>query len=341
MCALRYENVQRKVIGTNFKGASAFWKELSPDKEKAAGNPDIIHANNFSCPMGIHRSKIVYTLHDIHFMEFPEYTTEANRLLCFDGVFRASVCADYVMSVSRYSKARFLEFFPHYPDDRIEVVPLASRFRDKPTPANPDRDVKGLMPGKFWLTVGTLEPRKNIRRILKAFREQLDSSCNRYPLVMAGGKGWLEEDLDRFIDQLGLRPKVRTLGYVSDELLAWLYANCFSFVYPSLYEGFGLPVLEAMSLGAAVITSNTTSLPEVGGDAVHYVNPLDIADIGSAFRLLENDTAYRERLRVKAVERSKGFSWEASARKVLEIYACVNAAAPRSLRQDQLVGFTI
>ena len=128
-----------------------------------------------------------------------------------------------------------------------------------------------------------------------------------------------------FIQELGLRDKVFLLGYVDDEELAWLYNNCFSFVYPSLYEGFGLPVLEAMTCGAAVITSNTTSLPEVAGDAAHYINPFDEQDMSRAFKKIAEDADYRKELKGKAARQAQKFSWGKTAREVLDIYRQVTA----------------
>ena len=139
-------------------------------------------------------------------------------------------------------------------------------------------------------------------------------------MVLAGGKGWLEDDLEEFVQELGLSDNVLLLGYVSDKELSWLYRNCFSFVYPSLYEGFGLPVLEAMGQGAAVITSSTTSLPEVAGSAALFVNPLDELDIVGAFQKVGGDVNYREELKRRAVIQAKKFSWEKSAAEVLKIY---------------------
>jgi len=158
-------------------------------------------------------------------------------------------------------------------------VHLGSRFPAGDNLKGKSRIFKRIKPGEFWLAVGALEPRKNLRRLLDAFTIYKGQATIQYPLVLAGGKGWLEDELEEFIHELGLSNNVQMLGYVPDEELAWLYRNCFSFVYPSLYEGFGLPVLEAMGLGAAVITSNATSLPEVAGDAAHYVNPFDERDI--------------------------------------------------------------
>ena len=180
--------------------------------------------------------------------------------------------------------------------------------------------LEGLRSGEFWLAVGTLEPRKNLRRLLRAFSGYVHQSDAPCLLAIAGGEGWLEQDLKGFIQSLGLSNHILILGYVSDQELAWLYRNCFCFVYPSLYEGFGLPVLEAMGQSAAVITSSSTSLPEVAGDAAHYIDPFDEQDMTGAFLKLASDGGYRQALREKAVIQAEKFSWEKSAEEVLHIY---------------------
>ncbi len=317
-------HVSTKRIGRDFAGSMAFWSRLPADAEQRLGNPDIIHCNNYYCPKGIERARVVYTLYDLNFLEYPELTTEENRYNCFGGVFGAATHADFIISISEYSRRTFLETFPHYPEDRVQVVPLGSRFVGKSVEESRQVGmVKGLAPDRFWLAVGTLEPRKNLRRLLRAFAQYVHQTESPYPLALAGGKGWLEEDLDHFIEDLGLSAQVHILGYVSDEELISLYGNCFCFVYPSLYEGFGLPVLEAMGQGAAVITSNGTSLPEVAGDAAHYVDPRDEEDVARAFLMLGADSVYREMLREKAVIQAKRFSWEKSAQEVLNIYRWV------------------
>ena len=313
-------NVSTRLIGKDFHSSMTFWENLPPDAEEQIGNPNIVHANNYSCPRGLKKARIVYTLHDVNFLEHPEWTTEQNRCICFEGVFGASIYADFILAVSRYSMEKFLEFFPHYPPERIRVVYLASRFSGEDDLGGKSKKLEELKPGQFWLAVGTLEPRKNLRRLLKAFAFHKAQSAALYPLVLAGGKGWLENDLEEFIHRLGLSDNVCVLGYVSDQELSWLYSNCFGFVYPSLYEGFGLPVLEAMMLGAAVVTSNTTSLPEVGGNAVHYVDPRNEREIAESFRVVEEDNDYREMLKVRALIQAEKFSWAKSAAEALQIY---------------------
>jgi len=298
----------------------SFWGNLPSDAEESLGEPDIIHANNFSCPAGLQQARLIYTLYDLNFLEYPELTTEQNWWSCFEGVFGASISADYIISISEHSRARFLETFPHYPEERISVTYLGNRFLQTKAVQVPSEALKIFKTGEFWLGVGTIEPRKNLRRLLKAFSAYNNRSASQYPLVLAGGKGWLEDGIEEFIHELGLAEDVYMLGYVSDDELSWLYANCFCFVYPSLYEGFGLPVLEAMAQGAAVVTSNTTSLPEVAGDAGRYINPYDELDIASALHDISDNGNYREGLKKKAIIQAKQFSWEKTATEVLSIY---------------------
>ena len=313
-------NISRKRIGRDFESAFAFWENLPADAEERLGNPDVIHANNYSCPRGFKKARVVYTLYDLSFFDTPDLTTEENRSKCFGGVFSAAVSADFILAISEYSLNRFLETYPHYPKERTGVVHLGSRFFSADPNGIIGESVSQLAPDKFWLSVCTLEPRKNLRRLLRAFSEYLKHTANAYPLVLAGGKGWMEGELESFIKQLDLRDHVLLLGYVSDEELCWLYKNCFAFAYPSLYEGFGLPVLEAMGFGAAVITSNTTSLPEVAGEAVHCVNPLNEKDMTDGFLKIETEEGYRKRLKDKAYLQARLFSWEKSAKEVLLIY---------------------
>jgi glycosyltransferase involved in cell wall biosynthesis len=140
------------------------------------------------------------------------------------------------------------------------------------------------------------------------------------PLALAGGAGWLEEALPAYIAELDISDRVHLLGYVSEARLKWLYQNCYAFVYPSLFEGFGLPVLEAMSQGAAVITSDASSLPEVSGDAAIQVSPTDTELLMEAMTRLQADSELRANLQQRALRRAAGFSWEDSARKLLDIY---------------------
>ena len=291
-----------------------FWSNSKAIDEGRLGKPDIVHANNFSCP-SLTNARVVYTLYDLSFLEYPEFTSEENRWQCFSGVFDAAVRADFIIAISEYSRQRFLQVFPHFPKERTSTIYLGSRFEE----GGAEKPVLGLTSEQFWLSVCTLEPRKNLRRTLTAYKQYIDINFDPKPLILAGGKGWLEDDIDQFIANLGLTKYVQRLGYVDDATLRWLYKNCWAFVYPSIYEGFGLPVLEAMSCGAPVITSNTTSLPEVGGDAVLYVNPVKEIEIVEGFENLM-DSNLRNSLKEKGQKQAKNFSWTKTADQVFQAY---------------------
>lgn len=313
-------NFQRCFADFSHNQARSFWNNPGPDFEEHLGHPDIVHANNYFCPTGLRHARLVYTLYDLAVVAHPEFSTEANRLVCFNGLFEASLRADMIISISEYSKQHFLEVFPHYPAERIRVFHPASRFSLTHDANNKNGQIKKLPSGAFWLSVGTLEPRKNLRRLLQAYAQLRQEKLTDLPLAMAGGKGWLEEDLVDYITSLDLKPYVHLLGYVNDTQLRWLYRNCFAFVYPSLFEGFGMPVLEAMSLGAAVITSNVTSLPEIAGDAALSIAPNDVEGLIEAMTRLQNDSNLRTDFQQRAVARSTLFSWEQTAQAILEVY---------------------
>ena len=301
------------------EAARAFWSRPPVDLEAQLGHPDVVHANNFFCPTTLCKAGLVYTLYDLSFLEDPEWTTEANRSGCFDGVFNASLYADRIIAISQYSRRHFLETFPHYPSERVVVVPPASRFTHRGAIAHPE-SLPPLEPAQFWLSVGTLEPRKNQRRLLRAYAGLRARWGRTFPLVLAGGQGWMMNDFEKLVAELGLGSDVILTGYVSDETLQWLYQNCFAFVYPSLFEGFGLPVLEAMSCGAAVITSTTTSLPEIVESAGVLVDPRREEAITGAMRQLSIGEIDREMLKQQGLEQSARFSWRQTAEQTRDVY---------------------
>ncbi len=315
-------NFRRGFAQRGLDEAFSFWNDPPDNFEEQLGNPDIIHGNNFYCPAGLKRARLVYTLHDMSFISNPEWMTEANRVICFDGAFKASLFADFIIAVSEFSREYFLKTFPFYPPERTTVVPLASRYAFKTAPPRPDK-LSSIQSGEFWLNVGTIEPRKNQVRMLHAYADYISRHEDAHPLILAGGKGWLIENINEFIQDLGLEQHVQWLGYVDEATLQWLYSNCYAFLYPSLLEGFGLPVLEAMSQGAAVITSNITSLPEVIGDSGLQVDPYHEDEISNAMEQLSNNEILRQQFKSKAAERANLFTWEKSARLTLEVYQTV------------------
>jgi glycosyltransferase involved in cell wall biosynthesis len=179
------------------------------------------------------------------------------------------------------------------------------------------------LPGSFVLATGTVEPRKNLPRLIEAHAALADAP----PLLVAGPRGW---EVERALAGAGER--VRLLGFVSDEDLAALYRLCTVFAYPSLYEGFGLPLAEAMRCGAACLTSNVSSLPEVGGDAVVYVDPLDAGSIRAGLERLLASDGKRHELGARARERAAAFTWRRTADETLAVLEQAAAAKPLRLR---------
>jgi glycosyltransferase involved in cell wall biosynthesis len=201
---------------------------------------------------------------------------------------------------------------------RTSVVPLAAddQFGEPISKAARDDVLRRLnLDRPFVLAIGTLEPRKNLGRLIDAFVALPDELRRKHLLALAGPRGWEDEEIH--VKAGSERDSVRVLGHVTDDELVALYGSCAAFCYPSLYEGFGLPVLEAMRAGAPVVTSNLSSLPEVAGDAAEYVDPRDTAQITSAMELLLTDASRREELARQGRERAKTYSWRATASAIL------------------------
>lgn len=304
--------------------AIEFWKNDPNEIEQKLGNVDILHSNNFFCPPKFSKTKIVYTLYDLSFLEYPECTTEHNRIACFDNLFKASLNADFIIAISNYTRNHFLQICPYFPVDRIRVIYPGNRLSGNHKDIKLSKKLKQFMDIPFWLNVGTIEPRKNILRLLRAYSNLLKQNPNTFPLVLAGSEGWLSNIQDT-INILNLKNKVHILGYVDNEELQWLYQNCFCFIYPSLFEGFGLPILEAMTFGKPVISSYVTSIPEVIGDSGVLINPLIEDEILEAMLLIERNKNYRKELMQKALKQAARFSWDNSAKEMLRVYEYVNA----------------
>lgn len=177
----------------------------------------------------------------------------------------------------------------------------------------------GLKRNGYILSVGTLEPRKNLTGLFEAYALLPDDLKKKNPLVLVGGGGWNNDEIMSRLNQIDLKKQVILTGFRSDAQLARLYQDCAVFVYPSLYEGFGLPVIEAQSFGAPVITSNISSLPEAGGAGALYVAPQDIAQIAQKLEKLLKDDNLRRELGRKARDNAKRFSWEEAARQTLKV----------------------
>lgn len=280
----------------------------------------IFHSPNFmapSCP-----ARKATTIHDLSHELYPAFHPPA-RVELMKWVFPLSLSrSDQIITVSESVKRELID---HYAvaEERITVTPLGVDARFKPLA--PDfvkralRDFR-LEPGGYVLFVGTVEPRKNIERLLDAFSGLRPELRAQWPLVIAGGKGWQSESIHARIHQAASEGWVRYLTYVDEQRLPALYAGARLMVYPSLYEGFGLPVLEAMASGAPVITSQTASMPEVAGDAARLINPEDQEELTVVLEECLTSEEWLAAARERGLRRARSFSWEGCVNKTIEVY---------------------
>jgi glycosyltransferase involved in cell wall biosynthesis len=286
------------------------------------GRTELYHGPDFVLPPLGRRVRKVVTIHDLAFIEHPEYAVPSLATYLQKVVPESIDAADAVIAISQETRRTLIDHF-HTPEEKIAIVPLGvgkhfQRITD-PILLASTRHKYGLK-HPLVLGVGTLEPRKNHLGLIKAFYQANEHKNGPQMLAIAGGQGWLYEETKRLVADLKLERKVRFLGRVSDFDLITLYSMADIFAFPSFFEGFGIPPIEAMACGAPVITSNVSSLPEVVGDAALTVDPHDSEALANAMlRVLEN-TQLRADLQRKGYERVQHFTWEASARKMLAIY---------------------
>jgi len=227
--------------------------------------------------------------------------------------------ADNIITVSESTKRDIMKYF-NVPENKIKVIYLAANKHYRPIRNNVLLESvreKYSLPSKFILFVGTFEPRKNIPAILKAFRRLNPPD---YKLVLVGKRGWKLNQIFQLIDSLNLKEKVLLPGYVETKDLPVFYNLASLFVYPSFYEGFGLPPLEAMACGCPVITSNTSSLPEVVGDAGIMIDPRDVTSIAGAMKMVLVNENLRKEMSLKGIMQAEKFSWEKAATETMELY---------------------
>lgn len=287
---------------------------------------DVVHVNNFWCPPWPIRGTLIYTLYDMSFLEHPEWTTARNRQGCLEGVQRAARFADRFVAISEATKRAFLQHFPQINPGNVHVIYPASRFGQPGFNSKPLKPKNRLFKtgNPFLLSTGTIEPRKNQSFLLDVYQQFRQRGGQAIPLVLAGKNGWLMDDFDKQIAASPWAEDIHLLGYVSDNELAWLYEHCLVNLYPSHYEGFGLPVLEGMQLGAAVLCSNSTSMPEIVGEAGVLLPPDDLPGWVLALESVVSDPRKRLKLKEAAVARAAHFDWQQSVLQVRKLYEDVS-----------------
>jgi glycosyltransferase involved in cell wall biosynthesis len=281
---------------------------------------DLLHGTFYTLP-ALCPCPAVVTIHDITFDLHPEWFTPRARL-AFSGFAAASARkARHVLTVSECSRRDILARYG-LAADRVTAIPLApdpdlARVEDPGRLAAARRTHD--LPERYLLHVGAITPRRNIPRLLEAFA-RVRSRETDLVLALAGPVEEPAEPLDPLLSRLGIEPWVRRLGYVPPADLPALYSGALAVVYPSLYEGFGLPVVEAMACGVPVLAADGSCFPEVAGDAALLVDPEDIDALAAGLRALVEDAGLRERLVRAGLERVTRYTWEATARATLAVY---------------------
>src|SRR5712692_6685016 len=280
---------------------------------------DLYFEPNF-VPINIRARKIVTTVHDFSFQLFPEAHPK-DRIKYFSKCFFTNIMrSNRIITDSAYVGDEAKSFL-HLPDEMITPIHLGVehevfRLYDRESLELSRRELK--LPDRFILFVGTRERRKNLDGLLRAYLALPRYLKDEFKLVLVGPQGWENDADERMVHEVG--KSIVNLGYIETQQLAYVYNLASLFVFPSLYEGFGLPPLEAMACGCPVVVSKEASLPEVCGDAAYYVDPKDVDSVAEGMSRVLGDETLRKSLIARGVERAKLFSWEKTARKTLDVF---------------------
>jgi len=298
------------------------WTHLRLSWEMARRPPDLLFVPAHVLPV-VHPRRSVVTVHDLGYLYYPEAHRLLDRLYLDLSTRYNARAATHLIADSSATKRDLIERYGTDPDKITVVYPGYDDMVFQPV-----RDEKALeavkakygIAGDYILFVGTLQPRKNLTRLIKAYWKLKAGS---WKLVIAGKKGWLYREIFQQVEKLGLEGKVVFTGYVPEGDLPTLLSGARLFVVPSLYEGFGLPVLEALACGTPVVCSNVSSLPEVAGDAALLVDPLDVEGLAAAMERVLGDESLRAELMERGFEQVRKFSWEKCARETLDVLESV------------------
>ncbi len=276
---------------------------------------------NYYIPPGVKGKKITI-FHDMAYKRFPETVRARTKMMLDSNMEQACRRADAILTVSEFSKREILEYLPVSPE-KITVMPLGIRSERFHTGYTEEQigaaREKYRLPKEYLLYLGTLEPRKNIERLVEAYGVLRQRNADVPPLILAGRKGWMYDTIFAKIQELGLEQYVWSTGYVENEAVPLLIAGAVAFLFPSIYEGFGMPPLEAMACGTPVLTANVSSMPEVAGDSAVLVDPFSVESIAEGMERLVEKPDLRRELSERGIRRASQFTWERSAGIVSEV----------------------
>ncbi|MBI3671389.1 glycosyltransferase family 4 protein [Candidatus Azambacteria bacterium] len=292
-----------------------------PKLDKLVGGADVFFSPHFlSAPVSKDAKKVV-TFHDLSFLHYPEFFSFKKKYWHFtQDPKKQAKEADRIIAISESTKSDLVNFY-NIPDEKISVVYSGVDESFRPIPKS-DQNLERVkkkynLPENFILYLGTIEPRKNILGIIEAFEKVREK--RKVNLVIAGTFGWLFSDIIKRAENSRFKDDIVFTGFVDQADKVYLYNLAEVFVYPSFFEGFGFPPLEAMACGVPIITSNCSSLPEVVGDAGIMIDPYKPSEIAEAIDLVLESGALRSALRERGIEQSKKFSWEDAGKKTLSI----------------------
>ncbi len=303
------------------------WEQLAIGGAIRVGGPDVFHWPDYSRALLAPGSRSVVTVHDLAFLRL-DHIYDPGRTLYKRVMAKVSISGAKAIIAVSDNTARDITELLGIPQERINSIPngIDSHFRQLPVDICEEyrkRRLGGM--GPFILFVGTMEPRKNVMRLLEAHDMLPKIGVKGIPLVLVGHRGWKSEQIVKAIQNGMTKGSVYWLGYVPREELPILYNLCRIFVYPSLYEGFGFPPLEAMACGAPVITSDNSSLSEVAGDVALLIDPLDVEALARAMARLLEDYTLRENMHHRGMEHARKYKWEETARRTIEVYRKVKS----------------
>jgi glycosyltransferase involved in cell wall biosynthesis len=326
------EEIARMNLGLNFKiefikRTNRFLWNLCHLPMYLQKNPVDIYHTQYIVPFWLpKRIKLVTTIHDISFNYFPEYIKKSDLFFLKKFIPRSVWKADRVIAVSKYSRDDISKFY-HLPDEKVDYTYNGVDFeRFNQNFSDDQKEIvreKYSLPEKFLLYIGTLQPRKNIPALIEAFSALMEKYDQKdLKLVIAGNRDARNFDrkIDEMIDRKVLKGKVIFSGWVDEEDKPTIYKLAECFAFPSLYEGFGIPIAEAMAAGIPVVSSNKTSLPEVGGEGVLLVDPENKEEFAENIYKILTEENFRADLVKKGVEQVRKFSWQGTAEKTLKIY---------------------
>lgn len=283
---------------------------------------NITHFFNYIVPPGV-SGRTVVTVHDMVYKAFPETVRARTKYMLDMGLKSSMKRADLIVTDSEFSKSEILKYFPKH-ESKIRVVPCGVDL-EKFSPCRDNEKITAVkknleIEGEYFLYLGTIEPRKNLERLIQAYGIFAGRCSDAPKLVLAGGKGWLYDSIFAKVNELKLEDRVIFTKYVPSEDMNALMCGALAFVFPSIYEGFGMPPLEAMACGVPVLASNAASLPEVTGDCGVIVDPYSAEAIADGMERLYSDSSLRQQLSEQGIERAKGFTWDKSAEILYNVY---------------------